>query len=477
MPISHDISSTTRKPGVFSQFKIDGQRRGPIPIDRRVLLVGLKSAAGTVAVRTPTRVLSEEDGDKLGGKGSELALMVRACFRAMRKTGRSCQVWICAETENGGGTAATDTLTVTGTATESGDIKLKIAGRTILVPVASGDVQNTIAAAINTAIGKVLHDLPVTTGVATNVVTLTSVHKGPNGNDLKRTVEKSVAGVTVTPADGASGAGAYDITLCLDAAVDQTYHAVAIANHGATDITDLIAFFAVAGSASAKRWAMAVIAETGSLATAQALATASNRMEQVIVTAEEFTNMPGEIAAQVATTFESQEDPAMPFYGDELDLYLPPEASVPTDAEIESAIAGGMTILSVNAQKTQATIVRGVTSKVTHNSVPFDTVSDVQIVRTLFGFATEVGIRQALFQSEPSNKKKSKAMKKRLRSLIYNTAKLWESLERLQNVDEHAEELQVEDDVAVPSRVVTAIPTSAIPGAAQLVNVFTLFVE
>ena len=116
------------------------------------------------------------------GRGSILHNMAQAWFKGNRVT----EAWFIGLDDAGGSVAATFTITVTGTATENGSVFLYIAGRRIVVPVVSGDVQNTIAASINTAIAasEFASELPVTAGVVANVVTLTARNGGTQGNAI-----------------------------------------------------------------------------------------------------------------------------------------------------------------------------------------------------------------------------------------------------------------------------------------------------
>ena len=118
------------------------------------------------------------------------------------------------ELEFAGKTVLLDT---TGPATADGTITLYIAGQRVRVSVLDGDAQNDIAAAINTAIG-LMPEIPFTSAVSTNVVTLTGVHKGTVSNVTVRKNHRGLAsgeelpgGVGVAIAQTATGATDPDI--------------------------------------------------------------------------------------------------------------------------------------------------------------------------------------------------------------------------------------------------------------------------
>jgi hypothetical protein len=124
-----------------------------------------------------------QETDALFGVGSPLALMCRKASRRAASSARARSSSPSASPSPAAARAHAD-VTVTGPATASGNVVIRIAGRTLTIGVASGDAQNTIAAAINAAIGAQKTLLPVTAGVAANVVTCTHVAKGVGGNDV-----------------------------------------------------------------------------------------------------------------------------------------------------------------------------------------------------------------------------------------------------------------------------------------------------
>jgi phage tail sheath gpL-like len=159
--------------------EMDNSQAGYFSQPLRSLLVGFKLAAGTAAANTPYLVSSASQAKSLFGVGSMLARM----HETYRKSDPTGEVWCIAVAEPGAGVASTGTITVAGPATAAGTIDLYIAGQKVQVAVGSTDTANTVAASINAAINAAT-DLPVTSSVATNVVTLTCRWKGLVGNDI-----------------------------------------------------------------------------------------------------------------------------------------------------------------------------------------------------------------------------------------------------------------------------------------------------
>lgn len=227
MPISFtDIPNSIRVPGTYVEINNTRAVQGLGQFNPRALLFGQRLSTGSVAANVATLVTSYEQAVQYFGRGSMLATM----FKTFKANNQYTETWAIAQDDNGAGVAGTQTITVTGTATASGTINLYIAGQLIPVLVTSGDLQNAIASAINTAIG-LNPDLLVSSTVSTNVVTLTCRHKGLIGNDVDvrhnfygpSSGEVLPAGVTVAIAAGTAGTTNPDVATAIAALPVETY--------------------------------------------------------------------------------------------------------------------------------------------------------------------------------------------------------------------------------------------------------------
>jgi phage tail sheath gpL-like len=143
------------------------------------------------------------------------------------------------------GTAGTMAMTFTGTATANGTINLYIAGEKVPVGITNGDVQNTIATKVNTAIA-LYPDLPITAGVATNVVTLTAKNLGTFGNEIyvsfnTNRLESTPAGVTV-PANAYLTGGATDPTITFAGLGEEPFEYIGFPYSDTTSLNTLQSF-------------------------------------------------------------------------------------------------------------------------------------------------------------------------------------------------------------------------------------------
>lgn len=315
-----------RIPGAYSRV----QPGGPQGVgERRVraLLTGVRLSAGTVAALTPVQVTAESQAADYFGEGSQLAAMVRA-FKAGAPT---IELWAVGQAEDGAGVAATQTITITGTATEAGTIPLMIAGVAVPVAVAKDDAQNTIAAAVTAAITAKTR-LPVSAGAAANVVTATCKWKGANGNDVDIRVgyyqgERVPAGVTVAIAAGVTGTTDPDIADVIAALpADMQFDIVVIGSTASGNLTALKAELLDRASSIRGIPGQAFVGFRDTYANTQALTDAHNSQFLTIGCHSTIPHPSWEAAAADAAAEAIVSDLNAPRLGDVLVGILPPEA-------------------------------------------------------------------------------------------------------------------------------------------------------
>lgn len=143
-----------------------------------VLLMGNITTGNLTLDSEIRQVFSRADINTACGEGSELALMGLAA----RAAAPNVNLFLMAVTEAAGGTAATVTITVTGSPTAAGSYYLWINGKKITASYASGATVTAIAAAIVSAVNA-QSDCPFTAANVSGVVTLTSRNKGVRQKD------------------------------------------------------------------------------------------------------------------------------------------------------------------------------------------------------------------------------------------------------------------------------------------------------
>ncbi|MEW4983069.1 MAG: phage tail sheath subtilisin-like domain-containing protein [Cycloclasticus sp.] len=225
MPISfNEIPAALRIPGTYVEF--DNRLAGNAAIDFKVLVIGQRLAAGSVAAGIATRVNTQEQAEEYFGRGSMLAEQIKA----IKNAEQFIETYAIALDEDGAGAEAAGTLTATGPATANGTLAIYIGGTRVLVGVQSGDVQDDIATAIAAAINAdtTLSVTAVVNGVTTNQVDITCRWKGETGNDIDLRMnyfdESIPEGVGVTIVAMAGGATNPDISTTIAALGDEWYN-------------------------------------------------------------------------------------------------------------------------------------------------------------------------------------------------------------------------------------------------------------
>lgn len=337
-------------PGVYSRVQPGGPQG--LGTQRHIaLIMGIRLASATVAALTPVQVTSAEQGATYHGEGSQLAAMVRA----FKNNNPLVEVWTVGIAEEAGGTAATGTLTFSGTATEAGTINLLIAGVRVAVGVASGDTAATIATNAEAAIDAVTR-LPVTAGVAGAVVTCTCRWKGASGNaiDLRHSYyagEKLPAGVSlaiVAMASGATDPGLDDIIAVLDS--DTQYDTWVVPFSDTANLTFVEDELADRGGPLRGIPGQAFVGLRGTFSATQTLGDGRNSEHMSILGLSALPTPPWEAAAAVAAIDAGFTDLNAPRRGTVVRGVLPPAEGARFDfSERNLLLQDGVSTFSVDS--------------------------------------------------------------------------------------------------------------------------------
>jgi phage tail sheath gpL-like len=332
------VPSNIRIPFVAVEIDNTLANQGPALLPYRVLLIGQKTAAGTAAANSLTRVTSASQVLPLAGRGSMLHRMAMKYFANNAFT----ETWIGVLDDNGAGVAANGTITVTGPATAAGTINLYLGGNLVQVAVASGDSANSVATAINVAINANL-DLPVTSTVLNAVVTVTFRHKGLVGNsfDMRANYqdgEKYPTGISLAFVALANGTTAPVLSTLIAAMGDTWFQVWGMPYSDATSLTAVEAELASRFGPMRMIDGVAITSAAGSNSALGTLGDTRNSPHLCI------TSQPGELpltppmefAAAVAgvVALNANTDPARPFQTLALTGVLQPaEADLFTNSE------------------------------------------------------------------------------------------------------------------------------------------------
>jgi phage tail sheath gpL-like len=450
--IQTNVPNSLLRPQTFHTFtflRASGKLTN-VPI--RVALIGAKLTTGataTAGVVYDMTGLTATDGDALFGISSELALMHRQSIASASLHGAGPRVF-CVPVAESVGVANVQTITCVGTATVDGNQTIVVAGRVFIVGVPSGTTQNNNAAAISNALKARAAELPVIVTVATNVVTLTHATKGINGVDVKVTVNQQVTGIVATVATTVSGTSVTDHQPALDALAPLRYDGIVFANHASADITEINSDILVRWGASSKTWAIYFVGEPGTIGTATALAAAANDKAVQIASMEGCLNTAGEMATAHCMMVYSRERLNASYDGVKVPLYPPAIGLIYTPAEVETALAAGLTPFTAVLDSTgsltlnRAKCERAVTSHTTQSSQPDDKVRDIAMPRTVVGIAIQIDIAaEERFGSDanPNGVRQSTDTDKLIK-------KMWAAIARAEAADQVLDPDQVEADIA-----------------------------
>lgn len=107
-------------PGQYVEFDNSKAVGGLVNETARILLFAPKLSTGTGKANSPVMVTRSSEGVDVFGLGSIGAAMLESIFEITR----TIETWVVPIEDPSAGTAAKGTVTVTGTATESGTISL-----------------------------------------------------------------------------------------------------------------------------------------------------------------------------------------------------------------------------------------------------------------------------------------------------------------------------------------------------------------
>lgn len=320
--------------------------------NQRIMVIGQRTSAGTVAALTPTQITSYAQAVDAFGAGSMLASM----FKVLFDNNSDIEKWAIGISDNGAGVAATGSVTVTASSVEAGTISLYVGGKRIPVAVSDADTDTEIAAAIVAAINADT-ELPVTAAVDGSddaKANITFKHKGTVGNSFDiRTNFSGVSAGEVLPT-GVSlvtvqlTGGTTDPLLTSAWAVmpDEIFHYIVIPY---TDTTNLDA----ADTEMQSRWSATrmldghIFASTrGSVSTVGTFGNARNNEHMSVLDGINNSPTPPMLWAAAAAgrvASEASIDPATPFNGLELiGILAPPQANRRTQSERNSLLFDGI---------------------------------------------------------------------------------------------------------------------------------------
>ncbi len=467
----NQIPIDIRTPGHYIEFDNTRALQGLPAIQHKILAIGQRLTAGTVAQGVPKRILSAAQAEEFFGRGS----MLHAMLKALKEANSYTECWAVALDDAGAGVQASGTITAGGAPTESGTLNLYIAGQRVQVGVTSGQTTTQVAAAIAAAINADT-SLPVTAAAAVAVATLTARHKGEAGNaiDVRANYffgDRTPKGLTVTIVAMAGGTTNPDVATAITAIGAEQYHTMIFPYTDASNLGKIETELSSRWGPMVQKEGHAFSAASGTHGTLTTLGDSRNGPHLTILGLGKSPTPPW-VGAAVAGAVDAYEpDPARPRQTLELPGVLAPaEADRYTRDERNLHLYDGISTFIVDAGG-RVLIERLITTYKT-NSFGVQDISylDIETMRTLAYLRYSVRSRIAL--KFPRHKLANDGTRygagqaivtpQIIRAELLALFRQWEDAGLAEGFDQFKTDLIVERNTTDPNRVDAVIPPDVI---------------
>jgi phage tail sheath gpL-like len=407
------------------------------------------------AQSTPTQVFSDDEVATQCGSGSILHLMAMAALRVCK----SMQLFFCS-LDDANGTTPTGTVTITGTATKAGFVRVWFGDQYVEATYATSATPTVIALAIHNAIGA-NYKLPVSSSVAAGVVTIIGKHRGTILHAVKTECDSAStpdAGVSVAVVQLASGATDPTWQTALDTIASERYNIIVPCYSDSTNLLNLKTHLTTVSNYREKKAGIGVVGFIQSnISTAAALGVTLNFWRLALCHLKADRSPEFCIGAAAAAGKALLPDPSVPVKDVDLPgIALPAIASRTIASEQETLLANGITPLEVSPETGYVSITRMVSTAYSESAI-----LDIHKVCTLDYFRDAVVSR--VKQRFPRDKMTARKLGD-LKSEIFAVAKAMEALEMLENVDAWKDYLIVEIDSQTEGQANARIPADVPAG-------------
>lgn len=326
------VNSSVIVPFVGVEFDASGAFTGPSALPFKALIIGHKKSGSSLADNVPTLALNADDVAAKAGIGSMLHQQARKWFERNRFT----ETHIISVPEPAGDVQEF-TYTVTGTATEAGELPIYIDGERFSVGVGIGSVAQDLA----TDLAVILQGRPdLMTFIVTEtagVITLVTNYIGAIGSkhNIRSTyldTDNIPAGLTVAiDAATSPGSGNADITLALEGIAGNWFNVLTMPFDDSTNLDKMEAELLVRFGPDVQQDGYCYFGYSDTAANSITFSTSGSRNSQsmVMIDAYRYTEHPMFVAAMVAAEVARsvENDPGQPLHRITLDTLLPPVAS------------------------------------------------------------------------------------------------------------------------------------------------------
>ena len=470
MNLSPNIPETMI-PGSYTGYNYYAGPNGLPANIQKVLLIGDKSSAGSIAANKPTEVATEQEAIALAGSGSVLMQM----YKAAKKAWKYAQIsFLCYEVA--ASSAATWAFTLTGTATAAGQVGVDCNG----VQIVAGAVKNDTAAAIATALAAEINntpDAPFTAEASSGTVTLTAKCKGAYVSTAAGGLNVSpictTSGVTAGSVTLTAGTGSVNLETALAAAFPERYHIIVSPVSDETNLGKLKVHLEAAAAPLEQRGQRAICAMVSNTASAAKTEALKHNYERIHIAAvkNKINATAWEIAAGLGAIFASNSKPNVPMNGVAIPgLAIPATEDKWSGEEQDLLLYGG--VIPLVEEDSQLCIVRAVTTKSNNSGSRFTKLIDTGVIASLDYFRDSIlAMHKAKYKNKVIHALLPDALNEDNKAIAYAL----EAEQILRYIDDYADQFITQESPNEPGRMLCQIPAPVVPGLNQIYSTIDLY--
>lgn len=470
MNLSPNIPETMI-PGSYTGYNYYAGPNGLPANIQKVLLIGDKSSAGSIAANKPTEVATEQEAIALAGSGSVLMQM----YKAAKKAWKYAQIsFLCYEVA--ASSAATWAFTLTGTATAAGQVGVDCNGVQIVTGVAKTDTAAAIATALAAEINNT-PDAPFTAAADSGTVTLTAKCKGAYistaAGGLNVSAISTATGVTAGNVTTTAGTGTVNLETALAAAFPERYHIIVSPVSDETNLGKLKVHLEAAAAPLEQRGQRAICAMVANSASAAKTEALKHNYERIHIAAvkNKINATAWEIAAGLGAIFASNSKPNVPMNGVAIPgLAIPAVDDKWSGEEQDLLLYGG--VIPLVEEDSQLCIVRAVTTKSNNSGSRFTKLIDTGVIASLDYFRDSIlAMHKAKYKNKVIHALLPDALNEDNKKIAYDL----EAEQILRYIDDYADQFITQESKNEPGRMLCQIPAPVVPGLNQIYSTIDLY--
>lgn len=470
MNLSPNIPETMI-PGSYTGYNYYAGPNGLPANIQKVLLIGDKSSAGSIAANKPTEVATEQEAIALAGSGSVLMQM----YKAAKKAWKYAQIsFLCYEVA--ASSAATWAFTLTGTATAAGQVGVDCNGVQFVTGVAKTDTAAAIATALAAEINNT-PDAPFTAAADSGTVTLTAKCKGAYistaAGGLNVSAISTATGVTAGSVTLTAGTGSVNLETALAAAFPERYHIIVSPVSDETNLGKLKVHLEAAAAPLEQRGQRAICAMVANSASAAKTEALKHNYERIHIAAvkNKINATAWEIAAGLGAIFASNSKPNVPMNGVAIPgLAIPAVDDKWSGEEQDLLLYGG--VIPLVEEDSQLCIVRAVTTKSNNSGSRFTKLIDTGVIASLDYFRDSIlAMHKAKYKNKVIHALLADALNEDNKKIAYDL----EAEQILRYIDDYADQFITQESPNEPGRMLCQIPAPVVPGLNQIYSTIDLY--